>query len=166
MLDREKREPVQIADNEKITIRSGEHGELIRAIIEEFGPRFAPGSVLIYVGDTGEKWGYFDAATLSSLGVDVDAHGRMPDVVLYDVKHESLLLVGEHPDESEVRLAQAQAAFNLIVVYLKTDNVSAAKNIHQQVHTWIAPILPEELQSMWGTIRQLLANDTKPPTTR
>jgi hypothetical protein len=28
--------------------------------IDEFAPRFAPGAVLIYAGDTGEKWGYFD----------------------------------------------------------------------------------------------------------
>jgi len=89
----QNRVPVQIAQGKKITLSPGEHSELIRAIIEEFGPRFAPGSVLIYAGDTGEKWGYFDAAMLSDLGVDVDSHGKMPDVVLYDTERSWLLLV-------------------------------------------------------------------------
>lgn len=67
----------------EITLSPGEHSELIRAITEDFAPRFAPGSVLVYAGDTGDKWGYFDAALLAGLGVDVDSHGKMPDVVLH-----------------------------------------------------------------------------------
>jgi len=66
---------------------------LIRAIILDFAPRFAPGSVLVYAGDTGDKWGYFDAALLAELGVDVDAHGKMPDVVLHFTEKNWLLLV-------------------------------------------------------------------------
>jgi hypothetical protein len=89
----QNRIPVRIANGRKITLSPGEHSELIRAIIEDFGARFAPGGQLIYAGDTGDKWGYFDAATLLSLGVEVDAHGKMPDVVLYDTKRNWLLLV-------------------------------------------------------------------------
>ena len=89
----QNRVPVQIARGKNITLSPGEHSELIRAIIEEFGPRFAPGSMLIYAGDTGDKWGYFDAALLSDLDVDVDSHGKMPDVVLYDAERNWLLLV-------------------------------------------------------------------------
>jgi hypothetical protein len=71
----------------------GEHSELIREIIESFAARFAPGSMLIYAGDTGEKWGYFDALTLAKLGVEVESHGKMPDVVLYDPKRNWLILI-------------------------------------------------------------------------
>lgn len=52
--------PVSIAQDQQIQLSPGEHSKLIKAIIEEFAPRFAPGSQLIYVGDTGEKWGYYD----------------------------------------------------------------------------------------------------------
>jgi len=89
----QNRIPLQIAEGKKITLSPGEHSELIRAIIEEFGPRFAPGSVLIYAGDTGDKWGYFDAPLLANLGINVDSHGKMPDVVLYDADRNWLLLV-------------------------------------------------------------------------
>lgn len=85
--------PVRIAPGKEITLSPGEHSELIRAIVEEFGPRFAPGSVLVYAGDTGNKWGYFDAVLLAELGVDVDLHGKMPDVVLHFVEKNWLLLV-------------------------------------------------------------------------
>lgn len=85
--------PVRIAPGKEINLSPGEHSELIRDIIEEFGPRFAPGSVLVYAGDTGNKWRYFDAALLAKLGVDVDSHGKMPDVVFHFVKKNWLLLV-------------------------------------------------------------------------
>ncbi len=89
----QNRIPVQIAPGKNISLTPGEHSELIRAIIEDFGPRFTPGSVLIYAGDTGDKWGYFDASLLTDLGVTVDLHGKMPDVVLYDTQRSWLLLV-------------------------------------------------------------------------
>lgn len=75
--------PVRIKDGETITLSAGEHSTLIRAILEEFSPRFVPNGELIYVGDTGSKWGYFDRDLLKSLCVDVRQHGKMPDVVIY-----------------------------------------------------------------------------------
>lgn len=89
----QNRIPVKIAPGKKITLSPGEHSELIRAIIEDFAPRFAPGSMLVYAGDTGDKWGYFDAPLLANLGVDVESHGKMPDVVLHYTLKNWLLLV-------------------------------------------------------------------------
>jgi len=85
--------PVEIAPGQQINLSPGEHSELIRLIIEEFAPRFAPGSILVYAGDTGDKWGYFDAALLAELGVLVDFHGKMPDVVFYFAAKNWLILV-------------------------------------------------------------------------
>jgi len=85
--------PVEVAPGKEITLSPGGHSELIRAIIEDFAPRFAPGSVLVYVGDTGDKWGYFDESLLVGLGIDVDSHGKMPDVLLHYSAKNWLLLV-------------------------------------------------------------------------
>jgi len=85
--------PVRIAPGQEINISPGEHSELIKAIVENFAPRFAPGALLVYVGDTGEKWGYFNEELLTKLGVTVDTHGKMPDVVLYYTEKNWLLLV-------------------------------------------------------------------------
>ncbi len=89
----QNRIPVRTSESKEITLSPGEHSELIRAVIEDFGPRFAPGSVLIYVGDTGNKWGYFDAPLFAKLGVNFDLHGKMPDVVLHFTDRNWLLLV-------------------------------------------------------------------------
>ena len=61
--------------------------------LRSFAPCFAPGGQVIYVGDTEEKWGYFDSATLQQLGATVDEHGKMPDVVIYYGAKDWLLLV-------------------------------------------------------------------------
>lgn len=85
--------PVRVATDKEINISPGEHSELIKAIVEEFGPRYAPGSTLVYVGDTGEKWGYFDEELFAKLGLTVDSHGKMPDVVFFYAEKNWLLLV-------------------------------------------------------------------------
>lgn len=85
--------PVKIAEGKHINISPGPHSLLIKAIIEEFAPRFAPEGMVVYVGDTGDKWGYFDEPLLSGLGVSVDNHGKMPYVVLLLPKKNWLLLI-------------------------------------------------------------------------
>ncbi len=89
----QNRIPVQIASENEITLSPGEHNTLIKAVIEDFAPRFAPGSVLVYVGDTGDKWAYLDAPRLMNLGIDVESHGKMPDVVLHYTAKNWLLVI-------------------------------------------------------------------------
>jgi adenine-specific DNA-methyltransferase len=85
--------PVKVATGREIVLAPGPHSELIRDIIVEFAPRFAPGAELIYVGDTGDKGGYFQPQRLVELGVTVDRHSKMPDVVLYLADKNWLVLV-------------------------------------------------------------------------
>jgi BsuBI/PstI restriction endonuclease domain/BsuBI/PstI restriction endonuclease HTH domain len=88
-----QRVPVKVSEGISLQLSPGVHSLLIRDIIEDFAERFAPGSILIYAGDTGDKWGYFDSDRLQQLGVSVDNHGKMPDVVLHFVERDWLLLV-------------------------------------------------------------------------
>lgn len=85
--------PVTITEGTSIQLSSGKHSQLIKEIIEEFAPRFAPGGVVLYAGDTGEKWGYFDKVGLAALGVKVDIHGKMPDVVIHYPAKNWILLI-------------------------------------------------------------------------
>jgi hypothetical protein len=84
---------VTLTNGTRLELTPGPHSELIKAIVEDFAPRFAPACTLVYAGDTGAKWGYFDKDLLRRLGVELDTHGKMPDVVLYDTKRNWLLLV-------------------------------------------------------------------------
>lgn len=120
----QNRIPVTIAPGQRITLSPGKHSELIRAIVENFAPRFAPGSVLIYAGDTGNKYSYFDAPLLAKLGVDIDLHGKMPDVVLYFTRKNWLLLVesvtshGPVDGKRHTELAKLFAASTAGLVYV------------------------------------------------
>jgi hypothetical protein len=87
------RVPVKTKIGQKITLSAGDHSDLIRGIIENFGSFFAPGGELVYVGDTGKKWGYYDQALLTTLGVKVERHGKMPDVVIYYREKNWLILI-------------------------------------------------------------------------
>lgn len=89
----QNRLPVRIAPGKEILISQGEHSQLIKDIIEDFAARYVPGDILIYAGDTGEKLGYFDEDLLRGLGVTVDSHGKMPDVVIYYPEKDWLLLI-------------------------------------------------------------------------
>lgn len=85
--------PVQIADDREISLTPGAHSQLVKEIIMEFAPRFAPGAEVIYVGDTGDKAGYFEEKRLAELGVAIDQHGKMPDVILHFEQKGWLLLI-------------------------------------------------------------------------
>jgi len=85
--------PLTLDDGTEIKLSPGRHSKLISEIINDFGPRFAPGSEVIYLGDTGAKEDFFRKDRLSDLGVTVDRKGKMPDVVLYWAERNWLLLI-------------------------------------------------------------------------
>jgi len=84
--------PIAIKEGLEIHISSGAHSELIENIIMDFKSYFIPDGQLVYIGDTGKKWGYYDEELLNSLGVTVDEHGKMPDVVIYSPERNWLIL--------------------------------------------------------------------------
>lgn len=85
--------PLTLDDGTEIHLSPGNHSKLIHDIVTEFGPRFAPGSEVIYLGDTGAKEDYFKKERLAELGVEVDRKGKLPDAVLYWPEKDWLLLV-------------------------------------------------------------------------
>ena len=84
---------IESSTGSSLLLSPGAHSELIKAIVEQFVPRFAPGAALLYAGDTGNKWACCDQAGIAQLGVQIDAHGKMPDVVLHDRGRDWLLLI-------------------------------------------------------------------------
>lgn len=86
--------PLQLKDGKTILFSPGEHSQLIKDIVIEFGSRYIPGGSLVYAGDTGNKHGFFDIELLDdSLGVQLDNHGKLPDVVIYNPEKNWLILI-------------------------------------------------------------------------
>jgi adenine-specific DNA-methyltransferase len=76
--------PLQMVDGSTLYLSPGEHNALQVAIIEDFGPRFAPGAAVLYLGDTAKKHVIYDHVQLAKIGVPITEHDKLPDVVLFD----------------------------------------------------------------------------------
>jgi adenine-specific DNA-methyltransferase len=90
---RMKRIPVRLAPGKEVSLSPGGQNVLVKQIIDEFCPRYTPGGRPIYVGDTDEKWAYFDEEALTALGVSIETHGKMPDVVVSHLERNWLVLI-------------------------------------------------------------------------
>ncbi len=88
-----KRIPVVLVPGTEITLSPGGQNLLVEQIIDEFCPRYTPGGKPLYVSDTDEKWAYYDEGALEALGVRLEAHGKMPDVVVHHVERNWLVLI-------------------------------------------------------------------------
>jgi len=85
--------PVQLANGDVIKLSAGKHNEVQAAIVEKFAPRFANGGTLLYLGDTAKKDLYADEKTLRELGIPIDQHSKLPDVIIYDTTRNWLFLI-------------------------------------------------------------------------
>jgi hypothetical protein len=88
-----RRIPVKLANDQEIRLSPGGQNVLVKKIIQDFCPIFTPGGRVIYVGDTQKKWAYFDSHALRQLGVEIEEHGKMPDVVVHHVDKNWLVLI-------------------------------------------------------------------------
>jgi hypothetical protein len=88
---------------------------LVKQVIDEFCPRFTRGARPIYIGDTGAKWAHFDQGALRDLGVNIETHGKMPDVVIHYEEKDWLVLVEavtSHGPVNPKRHDELKALFN------------------------------------------------------
>jgi adenine-specific DNA-methyltransferase len=85
--------PVKLPGGKKLSLTAGGQNELVKKIVEEFCPRFTPGGVIAYLGDTGQKQRHVEAGYLERLGVEIDEHGKMPDVVVHFTEKNWLVLI-------------------------------------------------------------------------
>jgi len=76
-----------------VFLSPGEHNVLQVAIVEELGPRFAPGAIVLYAGDTALKHVVYAAEALKKIGVPITEHDKLPDIVLYRPDKNWLYLI-------------------------------------------------------------------------
>lgn len=141
--------PLVLNDGEEIKLSPGEHSQLIHDIVTQFGPLFAPGAEVIYLGDTGAKMVFFKKDRLAELGVVVDPKGKLPDVVLYWPEKDWLLLIesvtshGPVDGKRHAELAKLFASATPGLVYVtafpnRETMTEHLANISWQTEVWIA----------------------------
>lgn len=84
---------VKLPDGRKKTLSAGGQNVLIHSIIEDFCSRYTPGGDVGYLGDSGEKMTDAERDYFKSLGVLIDAHGKMPDIVIHLKDKNWLILI-------------------------------------------------------------------------
>jgi adenine-specific DNA-methyltransferase len=85
--------PISLPDGQAIQLSSGGQNVLIKAVLESFCPRFTPGGVVLYIGDAGDKFIINEAQQFREMGLELDPHGKMPDVVIYHHQRDWLILI-------------------------------------------------------------------------
>ena len=141
--------PVKIKENHIIQLSPGKHSQLIQNIIEQMAPRFLPNSILIYVGDTEKKWGYYDQELAGNLLFNVQKHGKMPDVILYVEDKQWLVLVEavtSHGPVDSKRYIELEKLFENVTagkVYIsafpdKKTFIHYAQDIAWETEAWIS----------------------------
>jgi hypothetical protein len=104
---------------------------------------------VIYVGDTADKWAYFEEEWLAGLGIDVDAHGKMPDVVVHHVEKNWLVLieaVTSHGPVNAKRRGELKALFRdskaglvFVTAFLRRQGlVRYLSEISWETEVWVA----------------------------
>lgn len=85
--------PVKLSNGKTIRPSAGKHNEVQKAIVEQFAPQFAQDGEVLYLGDAANKDLYSDKAALKELGIPIDEHSKLPDVIIYDRKRNWLYLI-------------------------------------------------------------------------
>ncbi len=85
--------PVRLPNDIAITLSPGGQNLLITQIIEEFCPRFTPGAAVLYIGDASHQDPIFEEKELNDLGVRLNKHGKLPDLIVHLSERSWLVLI-------------------------------------------------------------------------
>ena len=85
--------PVKLSNGKTLKLSAGKHNEVQAAIVHNFAARFANGGSILYLGDTAKKDLYVDKKMLKELGIPVNQHNKLPDVIIYDHTKNWLFLI-------------------------------------------------------------------------
>lgn len=109
-----QRIPLMLPDGSAVTLSPGGQNVLLADMVTQFCPRFTPGGQVLYLGDADSKLATFDESQLAELGVTIDHHGKLPDLVVYLADRDWLVLLeaaSSHGPVDAKRHAELRALF-------------------------------------------------------
>ena len=141
--------PVTLAPGKEISLSPGGQNILVKEIIDQFAPRFTSPGKFLYVGDTDEKFAYFNEQGLAALGVRLEQHGMMPDVIVHYTEKDWLVLVEavtshgpidpKRREELKRLFGQSTAGLVLVTAFLtRKAMVQYLDQISWETEVWVA----------------------------
>lgn len=85
--------PITLPGGVELTLGAGGQNVLLKQMIDDFCAYFIPGGEVLYIGDADSKLMHFDKEKLAKLGVVVNTHGKLPDLVVYQSEKNWLFLM-------------------------------------------------------------------------
>ncbi len=85
--------PVSMPGGQDLSLSPGGQSPLLRKLIDDFCPRFTPAGRVIYIGDAQAKFILHDQESFDALGIELDEHGKMPDLIVLDEGQDWLFLI-------------------------------------------------------------------------
>lgn len=144
-----RRIPLEIAPGKTITLSPGGQNILVERVLKNFCELFTGGATVVYVGDTEEKFAYLDEELLRSLGVVIEEHGKIPDVVVYIPKKNWLVLIEavtthgpidpKRRNELKVLFTESTAGLVFVTAFLDRHTMTKYLNdISWETEVWVA----------------------------
>lgn len=94
--------PVNLPEGSQINLTPGGQNKLIKQIIEEFCPRFTPRGRVLYIGEAGKEDPIYREADLKELGIELDKHGKFPDLIVHMPDRHWLVVLEAAPRHGPV----------------------------------------------------------------
>ncbi|WP_030320348.1 BsuBI/PstI family type II restriction endonuclease [Streptomyces sp. NRRL B-3229] len=108
--------PVTLPDGSVFRLSPGGQNPLIRDMVEEFCPRFAPGGQVLYLGDAKDhRYDIRQDDAFARLGLTFDEHGKNPDLVVYDEQRGWLFLMEAVTSHGPIDFGRREHLKNLYV---------------------------------------------------
>lgn len=147
--------PVTLPGGKTVTLSPGGQSPLIKLIVDQFCPRFTPGGVVLYLGDTATKFTHLETTALQALGITLDPAAKMPDVVVHDIKRNWLVLIEavatggviDHKRRNELKQLFQNSTAGLVFVTAfdrRRTMQSVVTQISWETEVWVAEA-PEHL---------------------
>ncbi len=136
-------------DGAVIELSAGGQNTLIRAIVEEFAPRFVRSPKVLLLGDAANKEIISDEKTMAKLGVFLPERGKAPDVLIHDTQRDWLIIIEavtshgpvDQKRKNELTALFAKARPGLVFVTAFPDSKTYCRfcsNIAWETEVWIA----------------------------
>lgn len=140
---------VTLSDGTEFHLKDGEHNMIQQQVITEFLPRFGFGAMLLYCGDSDNKYGVVnEKKKLEELGIRDLSQGKLPDIVAYsqekdwiyliEAYHTSNPITSERKFELEQMLGEAVEKCVFVTAFENSDAYrSCTEELAWETEVWI-----------------------------
>lgn len=125
-----------------LLLSPGDHNIIEKLIVDELFTEKGRKTHLVYLGDTKNKKKYIDNELVKKIGISVDEHAKLPDVIGFDVRNNEVMIfeaVASSGPVDFLRKKELEVLFARCPYPLKMSTVFLKRSVFQKFSSNIAP---------------------------